>query len=243
MNPYSLAVCEDDRTIRETVCRFCDEILEEAGIPHEVTAFSRVEEAEAALAAKKQIHLLILDIETGGKTGVELAQELRDRDDERSILFITGYEKYLPVGYDVRPVQFLLKPINWEKLKKAVLTDWRLHHSPRTLILQKGRQTVRIPFRTILYVEAMENHRVKIGLEDGGEVFQYGLLELEQRLPADRFLRCHKSYLVNMDHVKSMEKTSFIMDDGRRIPIGRTYQKICREAVFGHVTKSEQDRT
>ena len=60
MNPYSLAVCEDDRTIRETVCRFCDEILEEAGIPHEVTAFSRVEEAEAALAAKKQIHLLIL---------------------------------------------------------------------------------------------------------------------------------------------------------------------------------------
>ena len=74
-------------------------------------------------------------------------------------------------------------------------------------------------------------------------MFQYGLLELEQRLPADRFLRCHKSYLVNMDHVKRMEKTSFIMDDGRRIPIGRTYQKICREAVFGHVTKSEQDRT
>ena len=102
MNPYSLAVCEDDRTIRETVCRFCDEILEEAGIPHEVTAFSRVEEAEAALAAKKQIHLLILDIETGGKTGVELAQELRDRDDERSILFITGYEKYLPVAGDGR---------------------------------------------------------------------------------------------------------------------------------------------
>ena len=79
-----------------------------------------------------------------------------------------------------------------------MLTDWRLHHSPRTLILQKGRQTVRIPFRTILYVEAMENHRVKIGLEDGGEVFQYGLLELEQRLPADRFLRCHKSGLERM---------------------------------------------
>lgn len=239
MNPYSLAVCEDDRTIRETVCRFCDEILEEAAIPHEITAFSRVEEAEAALAAKKQIHLLILDIETGGKTGVELAQELRDRDDERSILFITGYEKYLPVGYDVRPVQLLLKPINWEKLKKAVLTDWRLHHSPRTLILRNGRQTVRIPFRTILYVEAMVNHRVKIGMEDGGEVFQCGLLELEQLLPADRFLRCHKSYLVNMDHVKRMEKPSFIMDDGRRIPIGRTYQKICREAVFRHVTKTE----
>ena len=92
-------------------------------------------------------------------------------------------------------------------------------------------------------MEAMENHRVKMGLEDGGEVFQYGLLELEQRLPADRFLRCHKSYLVNMDHVKRMEKTSFIMADGRRIPIGRTYQKTCREAVFGHVTKAEQDRT
>lgn len=240
MNEYRLAVCEDDRTIRETVCRFCNEILEEAGIPHEIAAFSQVEEVEVLLAAKeKQIHLLILDIETGNKTGVELAKEMRDRDDQRSILFITGYEKYLPVGYEVRPIQFLLKPINWEKLKKAVLTDWRLHHSPKMLILQKGRQTVRIPFRTVLYVEAMENHRVKIGMEDGNEVFQSGLLELEKLLPADRFLRCHKSYLVNLDHVKRIDKTSFILDNEHRIPIGRTYHKISREAVFSYVTKTE----
>lgn len=240
MRRYSLAVCEDDRIIRETVCRFCDEVLEEAGIPHEITAYSQVEEAEAALAAgEKQIHLLILDIETGGKTGVELAQEMRDRNDERSILFITGYEKYLSVGYEVRPVQFLLKPINWEKLKKAVLTDWKLHHSPKTLNLQKGRRTVRIPFQTVLYVEAMENHRVKIGMKDGSEVFQSGLSELEQLLPEDCFLRCHKSYIVNMDHVKEMDRTFFIMEDERRIPIGRTYHKTCREAVFSHVTKTE----
>ena len=240
MTPYSLAVCEDDRTIRETVCRFCDEILEEAGIPHEITAFSQVEVVEAALTAKKkQIHLLILDIETGNKTGMELAQELRSRNDERSILFITGHEKYLSVGYEVRPVQFLLKPINWEKLKKAVLTDWRLHHSPQTLILKKGRQTVRIPFHTVLYVEAMENHRVKIGQSDGDEVFQSGLLELQQLLPADRFLRCHKSYLINLDHVKRMDKTAFIMDNEYRIPIGRTYQKTSREAVLSHITKEK----
>lgn len=240
MYPYSLAVCEDDATIREAVCRFCDKVLEEAGIPHEIMAFSQVEEVEAALSAKeKKIHLLILDIETGGKTGVELAQELREKDDERSILFITGYEKYLSVGYEVRPVQFLLKPINWEKLKKAVLTDWKLHHRPQTLVLQKGRRVVRIPFRTVLYVEAMENHRVKIGQKDGGEVFQSGLLELEQLLPADRFLRCHKSYIVNMDYVKEMDQTFFIMDNARRIPIGRTYRKQCREAVLAHAGKKE----
>lgn len=240
MYEYQLAVCEDDKTIREAVCRFCDEILKEAGIPHEIAAFSQVEEVEMFLAAEeKQIHLLIMDIETGNKTGMELAREMRDRDDQRSILFITGYEKYLSAGYDVRPVQFLLKPINWAKLKKAVLTDWRLHHSPQMLILQKGRQTVRIPFRKVLYAEAMENHRVKIGLEDGNEVFQSGLFELEKLLPAERFLRCHKSYIVNLDHVKRMDKTSFILDNEYDIPIGRTYYKTSREAVFSHVTKTE----
>lgn len=240
MSLYSLAVCEDDKTIRETVCSFLNEILEEACISHEILSFSSVEEVESFLSVnRKSIHLLILDIETGGKTGVQLAQELRDRDDERSILFISGYEKYLPVGYEVRPVQFLLKPINWEKLKKAVMTDWKLHHRKKMLVLEKGQQVVKLPYRTILYAETLGNHRVKIWLENGSEEFQSGLLELEKLLPADRFVRCHKSYLVNLDHVKRKDKTSFILDDECHVPIGRTYQNICRDAVFSYVTHTE----
>lgn len=238
MYTYRLAVCEDDKVVREAISRFCDEVLTEAQIPHEITGFSTVEELEASFAVQDwEPHLLILDIETGNKTGMELAKEMRDREDERSIIFITGYEKYLAEGYDVQPLQFLLKPINWEKLQTAILRDWKLRHSPKVLLLQKGRSMIRIPFRDILYVEASGNHRITITQKEGNEVFQSGLMEVEQLLPEDQFLRCHKSYLVNLNHVKKINKTSFIMDDSHHIPIGRTYEKICQEAVLNHVAK------
>ncbi len=238
MNIYRLAVCEDDTAVREAIRRFCDEVLTEARIPHEITGFSTVEELEASFAVQDgQPHLLLLDIEAGKKTGMELAKEMRNREDERSIIFITGYEKYLAEGYDVQPLHFLLKPINWEKLKTAILRDWKLRHRPEVLLLQKGKSMIRIPFRDILYVEASGNHRITITQREGSEVFQSGLMEAEQLLPPDQFVRCHKSYLVNLNHVKKINKMSFIMDDSHHIPIGRTYEKKCQEAVLNHVAK------
>lgn len=130
MYQYRMAVCEDDETVREGICGFCDRILTEEQIPHQIAAFSSDEELEACLAENRgsdepAFHLLILDILMGEKTGMELAMELREEDDATGIIFITGCEEYMGMGYDVQAIQFLVKPLNWEKLKKALLNDWR----------------------------------------------------------------------------------------------------------------------
>lgn len=128
MYQYRMAVCEDDETVREGICGFCDRILTEEQIPHQIAAFSSAEELEACLAENRgsdepAFHLLILDILMGEKTGMELALELREEDDATGIIFITGCEEYMGMGYNVQAIQFLVKPLNWEKLKKALLND------------------------------------------------------------------------------------------------------------------------
>lgn len=103
MHPYCLAVCEDDLLVRKEICRYCDKILEGEGIAHQIIEYPSAEELEKAIEIDGQaFHLLILDIRLEGKSGMELAQELRNRNDETSILFITGYDEYMEQGYEVQ---------------------------------------------------------------------------------------------------------------------------------------------
>lgn len=127
---YHVAVCEDEAVLRRELCGQCEAVLAEMQVAHRVTAFSSAEELEAALASGETFSLLCLDILMGGKNGMELARELRAREDETSILFITGSTEFLKDGYSVRPIQYLLKPVEPEALRRAIDTDLRLHHRP-----------------------------------------------------------------------------------------------------------------
>ena len=129
---YRVAVCEDEKNLREDLCAQCAAILSELQIEHTVTPYSSAEELEAAFSAGAEFSLLCLDILMDGKTGMKLAQELRERDDRTSILFITGSTEFLKDGYSVRPIQYLLKPVSREDLEQAIKTDLRLYHHLHT---------------------------------------------------------------------------------------------------------------
>ena len=232
MYPYYIAVCEDDEIVREQIRDFCNAVLDEEEIEHQISLFSSAEELEREIFENNgRFHLLILDIMLDQKTGMELAKELRRKSDDLSFIFVSGYEEYLAEGYDVQPVHFLLKPIVWEKLRKALLTDWQQKHGRQTMVLQKGRQHLRLPIHSVLYAETDGKHGTRLILQDGEERFSAGISELEHLLPEGRFIRCHNSYLVNLDHVRRIDRQEFCMDDGQSLPISRKYIARCREAV------------
>lgn len=235
---YHLAVCEDDPLIRDEICRVCDSILAEETIPHKITPFSDIEELEDRLqTAGQEFDLLILDIMMHDKTGLDFAMELRERNDRVSIIFVTGYDKYLAQGYEVQPVHYLLKPLDPERLKKAVMTDWKLNHRPRTIFLEKGRRNVGLQLHTILYAEANGNHGVRICLQDGELDFPSGLSELAQTLPAEQFVRCHNSYLINLEHVREVNRSDLRMDTGLTLPVSRKYSTTCRDAFLAYINR------
>lgn len=237
MHKYLLAVCEDDLVVREEICRYCNEVLDGEGITHQITEFSSAEELEETMETDGQsFHLLILDIKLGKKSGMELAQELRKRDEATSILFVTGYDEYMEQGYEVQAVQFLVKPLIFEKLRAALLRDWRQKHRPNTLVLQKGRQSLQMPIPDILYAEADGKHGARMILQDGEERFPASLAEVEQA-SFGQMVRCHKSYLVNLNHVRKIDRQTCVLDNGQKLPISRKYLKLCQEKMVALVNR------
>lgn len=219
---YRVAVCEDEPNLRAGLCVQCGEILTELEIEHEIVPFPSAEELETALTGGAQFDLLCLDIFLEGRTGMELAQEVRKWDDQVSILFITSSTEYLLEGYGVRPIQYLLKPVKREELKKAILTDLRLNHQPRTVTLKGRGKTAVLPLANIRYVES-QNHGCIFHMVQEDQSFALGLAQVEQLLPKDQFCRCHNSFLVNLVHIKEIAGREVVLTGGGRLPMGRRY--------------------
>ena len=157
---YRVAVCEDEAILCANLCAQCESILDKLKVEHRITSFSSAEELENALLAGEEFSLLCLDILMGGKSGMKLAQELRQRDDKTSILFITSSTEFLKDGYSVRPIQYLLKPVQAAELEQAITTDLRLYHRPSTVTFHAGGKTLVIPTEDIYYAESREHGTV-----------------------------------------------------------------------------------
>lgn len=219
---YRIAVCEDEPNLCSGLCEQCREILTELETAHEIVPFSSAEELEAALTGGARFDLLCLDILLTEKTGMELAREVRKWDDKVSILFITSSTEFLLEGYDVRPIQYLLKPVKREELKKALQTDLRLNHQSHTVTLKAGGKTAVLPWGDIRYVES-RNHDCVFHMSGGEELFRMDLTQAKELLPQNQFCRCHNSFLVNLAQIKEVTSREVLLPDGGRLPIGRRY--------------------
>lgn len=237
MSCYRVAICEDDDTIRTELHSLCQAILEEDGIVHEITDFSTAHKLDQLLKEKGQsFDLLLLDIQMEGMTGMELAQTLRRRGDRVSIIFITGCEEYLPEGYSVQPIHFLLKPIRRESLASALRTDWSLNHQAKTIVLRTGGKTATLLLLEIEYIESY-NHNIVVHQTKGDRTYFLSLRDFEKQMPRGQFCRCHNSYLVNLAYVEEIGRTELSLRGGIRLPIGRAYYKALQSAFVQYINQ------
>lgn len=221
---YRVAVCEDEEVLRQALCEQCEAVLDGLEVEYRIAAYSSAEELEAALAAGEAFSLLCLDILMGGKNGMELAQEIRERDDRTSILFVTGSTEFLKDGYSVRPIQYLLKPVQPEALRKAIETDLRLHHRSRSVTFCVSGRTLVLPTEEILYAESRDHGSVFHTVR-GEQFLPISLSQTEQTLPAECFCRCHNSFLVNLSHIRQVSGRTVYLTDGTDLGIGRRYME------------------
>ncbi len=110
-----VAICDDERSERQLLCKYVEEWAAGKGLRAEVRCFDSAESFLFAWEDEKDYGILILDIEMGSMNGMELAQKIRERDSDIPILFVTGYVEYMQFGYDVKALHYLMKPIDREK--------------------------------------------------------------------------------------------------------------------------------
>lgn len=161
--------------------------------------------------------LIFLDIYMGDLNGMDTARRLRDLGVKAPIVFLTASPDFALESYEVEASGYLLKPA--EEEQTTAILHRLLKPELRKRISVKCRRQYRYPFvDEILYLES-DRHTVTLHMLDGSEIETSEKLgDLEKIIDDPRFLRCHQSFLVNMDHITDVED-EFMIRNGDQVPI------------------------
>lgn len=165
--------------------------------------------------------LLILDIELKEMNGMEIARKIREVDKEISLLFATGYEKYVLEGYEVGAISYIMKPVNKEKLFHSLDKAWEnIKEGQDCLLLPCGEETKRVYIKDIFYIES-DGHYCRILTQQGEAQVREKISVLYEQLNEKHFYMCHRSYILNLAYVSRITKKDVILDSGEAIPLAR----------------------
>ena len=170
----------------------------------------------------KSYDLIFLDILMEGISGIEVARKIRETDSECLLIFISSSKEYALQGFEVRAFDYLLKPLSEERFQKTMdLCQNELAKHIRYIEVKESRTLVKIPLNEIIYTDYY-NHYIQIHTAarlirsyQQFDVFSPLLLCYPQ------FLCCYRNCIVNMDHVDSVDKHDFVLENGERVPITR----------------------
>ncbi len=181
-----------------------------------ITAFTH---SRALLPVAGEFDIIFMDIKLpGDMSGIDCARTIRERGNRFThLIFLTRSRDHAVESYEVSAKGYMLKPVDREKLEK--LLDSLLPECSTSeihVISKRMRQTIRL--RDIQYIES-SGRVIYIQTRMGSIKVTRKLDDMERTISDRRFLRCHKSYLVNMDEVENTEERFFVFPDGKRIPM------------------------
>jgi DNA-binding LytR/AlgR family response regulator len=209
-----------------------------------INSFKNPLEAMETLSSENT-DLIFLDIQMPGLTGIEFLKSMRRI--KPMVIFTTAYPDYALEGYTLDVVDYLLKPFTFERFVAAVQKASDFHNlrkgkpgnvtseeikksGPNFMQIKSGPKKYLVNIEDILYVEGLREY-VTYVLESQKIISLESLRSLEQSLPADLFLRVHKSFIINKKKVQSIEGNQ-IEIKGRKIPIGKSYKEIVMKKIF-----------
>jgi DNA-binding LytR/AlgR family response regulator len=232
---YSIAICEDEKQFSQAEEKICTDILKCNSIEHSISVFDSSENfLSAFFGEQKRYDLIILDIVMEKMNGMELAEEIRKHDNKTTIIFITSSPEYALQGYDVRAMHYLLKPIDSQALEQLVLTDYHEKFQNFFLCFKSGTKTLRISADDIIRAETV-GRQVIITLANSFVNYPGKLTELLEKLPNDRFVRCHKSFIINLCNTRELTRNSAVSVNGTETPVSRTFLYETKQAFLRQI--------
>jgi DNA-binding LytR/AlgR family response regulator len=197
---------------------------------HLVKACKNATEAIDALQDGK-IDLLFLDIQMPKLSGLQLIQTLQHPP---MIILVTAYEKYALEGYDLNVVDYLLKPVSFGRFLKAcnkakelfdLKNDTTQEQSPDHLFVNVEYTLVKILFTDILFIEGLKDYlKIHLASSPKAVLTKMSLKAMEEKLPAGKFIRVHKSFIVAVDKV-TIIKRDFVCIGSQEIPVSDFYKE------------------
>ncbi|HJC39675.1 MAG TPA: LytTR family DNA-binding domain-containing protein [Candidatus Mediterraneibacter faecigallinarum] len=215
-----LAVCDDERVFRSDLRKILGTELELCGIDYHISEFTSGEELIAGLE-KADCQILFLDIEMKGIDGVEAARRLRETKRQMEIVFVTSYADFVFQGYEVRALNYILKPYEPEKIAAVLHTALEALdiEAEKYYVIDQRGGSIRVPLSSVKYFSS-DRRTVHAVTTEQEYTFYEKLSDLETELP-DTFVRIHNRYLVHLKYLDAVRQNTAVVD-GEELPVSRS---------------------
>jgi two-component system LytT family response regulator len=220
---------DDEPKALEVIERYCEKISSAS-----LKATFREPLKAIEYLNREKVDLIFLDINMPDISGMQLLQTLSPRP---LIIFTTAYSQYAVESYELNALDYLLKPVTFERFLMAINKAAAALSSKNTtsldedaaVFIKSGPQTYRVKVSEILYLEKAGNY-ITVHLKDGNILIRENMGDIFDLVPAADFIRVHKSYVVGIRHISMIEVHQLIIN-GEKIPIGSTYRESLRERL------------
>lgn len=223
-------IIDDERIAREGLLEFVHafDFLECLG-----TYANALQATE--LIQNKEVDLVFLDIEMPRIKGIHFAQMINNSS--TMIVFTTAYPEYALQGYKVNAIDYLLKPVFFDDFSRAVLKAKGMYDliypestTPQMIYFRENGVDHRVQIADILYINSLQNY-VQVHLTDARTIIIHQTLKgLLDKLPADKFVQIHRSYVINKDHITAVDGLTVLIKDAP-LPIARERKQALMESI------------
>jgi DNA-binding LytR/AlgR family response regulator len=209
-----------------------DEPLAQEVLAAHISRFGQLEvvaSAANAIEAFRLLHqipvdLLFLDIRMPSISGIDFLKSLKNPP---QVIFTTAYTEYAHAGFELDAVDYLVKPVSYERFEKAMKKLLRIMPAPEepekdyTYFKVSGR-LLKVAHADLLYVQSVRDY-LQLHTVNGNLLTHMTMKSLAELLPAKHFVRVHRSYLVNLKHIDKVERNAIFIK-GMEIPLGENYR-------------------
>lgn len=248
---FHVGVCDDEDGIRNELQRYFLQLSVTTNYSFDVHYFSSGEQLlqhYKAMQGEYAYHLLILDVEMNGISGLETARQIRSLPDrDVQIMFLTSYPEYMMESFDVQTFQYLLKPVTYELFKKKTLKlcSYIMSSSNRffTIKVEDGQIVLRKPeiIAIVKIKHSLAQNKLKV-LTAAQEYIINGTLQEYSDKLGSLFLMIHRSIIVNLEHVRRFTATSVVMSNDEEYPLGRSQSKAIKDVYAQYVLEELKGR-
>ncbi len=229
-----IAICDDEKFFRNELKKALDLYSKERKTDILYDEFS---DGHDLLACRNSYDIIFMDYQMDSIDGLETAKKLRINNNKTTIIFLTSYPKIVFDTFQVNAFRFLVKPLEYEKLRQA-LDDYRdTVNSEKYIVIKTDELTKRIPVNDIIYAEASDKY-CYIRTEKDNILYKKTLSEFESMLPEESFFRCHRSYIVNFSHIVSHTSTDILFDNNEKALISKVKASAFKKGFLDYVKKT-----
>ena len=232
-----IAVCDDSSLDRELFVALLHHYFVNKPISKEIIQYENGVDLLHDVEDDMWFDIVFLDIYMNDLLGIDVAHKLRSLGYRGHIIFLTATADFAVDSYEVEALGYLLKPQSFEKLSQVMDRATR-EMTTNTYQVKSHAKIIRVPYHEILYAESMNSKCIMHCCNDQSYVIYKRLTDIEHELNDARFLRCHQSYLVNMDHIHQVD-SQFTLVTGDTVAIRQRDLKSIRQTVLHYLDKMQ----